>query len=100
MINKLMTWQKVIMGSSFMMPFIQNDALSIELIRDALEAAKDASNGKYFYATLCLGNWNYFTAVKSEKRAPKLEATHLKKSKELYTKVMVEHPTNMYSVNG
>ncbi|GKF30226.1 protein CTR9, partial [Tanacetum coccineum] len=94
-----------------------NVPLSIELIRDALEvddknpdalcmlgdlelknddwvkakdtfrAAKDASNGKDSYATLCLGNWNYFAAVRSEKRAPKLEATHLEKSKELYTKV-------------
>ncbi|GJS58301.1 protein CTR9 [Tanacetum coccineum] len=97
-----------------------NVPLSIELIRDALEvddknpdalcmlgdlelknddwvkakdtfrAAKDASNGKDSYATLCLGNWNYFAAVRSEKRAPKLEATHLEKSKELYTKVLVQ----------
>nr|GEY26365.1 protein CTR9 homolog [Tanacetum cinerariifolium] len=102
-----------------------NVPLSIELIRDALEvddknpdalcmlgdlelknddwvkakdtfrAAKDASNGKDSYATLCLGNWNYFAAVRSEKRAPKLEATHLEKSKELYTKVLVEHPANI-----
>ncbi|PWA95530.1 binding protein [Artemisia annua] len=107
-----------------------NVPLSIELIRDALEvddknpdalcmlgdlelknddwvkakdtfrAAKDASNGKDSYATLCLGNWNYFAAVRSEKRAPKLEATHLEKSKELYTKVLVEHPANMYAANG
>lgn len=107
-----------------------NVPLSIELIRDALEvdgknpdalcmlgdlelknddwvkakdtfrAAKDASNGKDSYATLCLGNWNYFAAVRSEKRAPKLEATHLEKAKELYTKVLVEHPANMYAANG
>nr|KAJ0206542.1 hypothetical protein LSAT_V11C500279690 [Lactuca sativa] len=107
-----------------------NVPLSIELIRDALEvddknpdalcmlgdlelknddwvkakdtfrAAKDASNGKDSYATLCLGNWNYFAAVRSEKRAPKLEATHLEKAKELYTKVLVERPANMYAANG
>nr|XP_043614945.1 protein CTR9 homolog [Erigeron canadensis]XP_043614946.1 protein CTR9 homolog [Erigeron canadensis]XP_043614947.1 protein CTR9 homolog [Erigeron canadensis] len=107
-----------------------NVPLSIELIRDALEvddknpdalcmlgdlelknddwvkakdtfrAAKDASNGKDSYDTLCLGNWNYFAAVRSEKRAPKLEATHLEKAKELYTKVLVEHPANMYAANG
>ena len=34
------------------------------------------------------GNWNYFAAIRSEKRAPKLEATHLEKAKELYTKVL------------
>lgn len=107
-----------------------NVPLSIELIRDALEvddknpdalcmlgdlelknddwvkakdtfrAAKDASNGKDSYATLCLGNWNYFAAIRSEKRAPKLEATHLEKAKELYTKVLVERPANMYAANG
>lgn len=33
------------------------------------------------------GNWNYFAALRNEKRAPKLEATHLEKAKELYTRV-------------
>ncbi|KAI3707833.1 hypothetical protein L2E82_36698 [Cichorium intybus] len=42
------------------------------------------------------GNWNYFAAVRSEKRAPKLEATHLEKAKGLYTK----HLANMYAANG
>ncbi|KAL6555617.1 hypothetical protein OROHE_007289 [Orobanche hederae] len=32
-------------------------------------------------------NWNYFAANRNEKRAPKLEATHYEKVKELYTKV-------------
>ncbi|KAJ0723990.1 putative RNA polymerase-associated protein Ctr9 [Helianthus annuus] len=68
--------------------------------KDTFRAAKDASNGKDSYATLCLGNWNYFAAVRSEKRAPKLEATHLEKAKELYTKVLIEHPANMYAANG
>ncbi|XP_076890630.1 protein CTR9 homolog [Bidens hawaiensis] len=68
--------------------------------KDTFRAAKDASNGKDSYATLCLGNWNYFAAIRSEKRAPKLEATHLEKAKELYTKVLVEHPANMYAANG
>ena len=36
---------------------------------------------------ICKGNWNYFAAVRNEKRNPKLEATHLEKAKELYTKV-------------
>ncbi|KAK9094270.1 hypothetical protein Scep_025739 [Stephania cephalantha] len=33
-----------------------------------------------------MGNWNYYDALRSEKRGPKLEATHLEKAKELYTK--------------
>ncbi|GJY33391.1 reverse transcriptase domain-containing protein [Tanacetum coccineum] len=65
--------------------------------KDTYRATKDASNGKDFYATLCLGNWNYFAAIRYEKRAPKLEATHLEKLKKLYPKVMVEHPANMYA---
>ncbi|KAL6984578.1 Protein CTR9 [Sarracenia purpurea var. burkii] len=68
--------------------------------KDTFRAAKDASTGKDSYATLCLGNWNYFAAVRSEKRAPKLEATHLEKAKELYTKVLIDHNTNLYAANG
>ncbi|XAR53477.1 hypothetical protein NMG60_11022043 [Bertholletia excelsa] len=68
--------------------------------KDTFKAAKDASEGKDSYATLCLGNWNYFAAVRSEKRAPKLEATHLEKSKELYTKVLIDHNSNLYAANG
>ncbi|GKC59160.1 protein CTR9, partial [Tanacetum coccineum] len=122
-----------------------NVPLSIELIRDALEvddknpdalcmlgdlelknddwvkakdtfrAAKDASNGKDSYATLCLplclsaltdlcllniGELELLCSRRSEKRAPKLEVMHLEKSKELYTMVLVEHPANMYAANG
>lgn len=33
------------------------------------------------------GNWNYYAAVRGERKDPKLEATHLEKSKELYGKV-------------
>ncbi|KAF7152246.1 hypothetical protein RHSIM_Rhsim01G0044500 [Rhododendron simsii] len=68
--------------------------------KDTFKAAKDGSDGKDSYATLCLGNWNYFAAVRSEKRAPKLEATHLEKAKELYTKVLSEHKANLYAANG
>lgn len=68
--------------------------------KDTFKAAKDASDGKDSYATLCLGNWNYFAAVRSEKRAPKLEATHLEKAKELYTKVLSDHKANLYAANG
>ncbi|URE20724.1 RNA polymerase-associated protein CTR9 [Musa troglodytarum] len=55
--------------------------------KDTFRAAKDATDGKDSYATLALGNWNYFAAIRNEKRGPKLEATHLEKAKELYTKV-------------
>ncbi|KAK3034481.1 hypothetical protein RJ639_032470 [Escallonia herrerae] len=68
--------------------------------KDTFRAAKDATDGKDSYATLCLGNWNYFAAVRSEKRAPKLEATHLEKAKELYTKVLLQHNANLYAANG
>ncbi|KAK9150571.1 hypothetical protein Syun_008880 [Stephania yunnanensis] len=35
------------------------------------------------------GNWNYYDALRPEKRGPKLEATHLEKAKELYTKLRI-----------
>ncbi|KAG5006267.1 hypothetical protein JHK85_024809 [Glycine max] len=54
--------------------------------KETLRAASDATEGKDSYATLSLGNWNYFAAVRNEKRNPKLEATHLEKAKELYTR--------------
>lgn len=46
----------------------------------------------YHFHLICLlhiwkGNWNYFAAIRNEKRNPKLEATHLEKAKELYTRV-------------
>ncbi|XP_057971236.1 protein CTR9 homolog isoform X2 [Malania oleifera] len=68
--------------------------------KDTFRAAREASDGKDSYATLSLGNWNYFAAVRSEKKAPKLEATHLEKAKELYTKVLVQHNSNLYAANG
>ncbi|XP_022754799.1 protein CTR9 homolog isoform X3 [Durio zibethinus] len=46
------------------------------------------------------GNWNYFAAIRNEKRNPKLEATHLEKAKELYTRVLVQHTDNLYAANG
>ncbi|KAF8401080.1 hypothetical protein HHK36_014383 [Tetracentron sinense] len=68
--------------------------------KDTFRAAREATDGKDSYATLSLGNWNYFAAVRSEKRGPKLEATHLEKAKELYTKVLVQRPANLYAANG
>ncbi|KAK8523258.1 hypothetical protein V6N13_113206 [Hibiscus sabdariffa] len=68
--------------------------------KETLRSASDATDGKDSYATLSLGNWNYFAAVRNEKRNPKLEATHLEKAKELYTKVLVQHTDNLYAANG
>lgn len=68
--------------------------------KETFRAAKDATDGNDSYPTLCLGNWNYFAAIRNEKRAPKLEATHLEKAKELYTKVLFQHNANLYAANG
>lgn len=68
--------------------------------KDTFRAAKDATDGKDSYSTLALGNWNYFAALRSEKRGAKLEATHLEKAKELYTKTLMLHPGNLYAANG
>ncbi|XP_020247872.1 protein CTR9 homolog, partial [Asparagus officinalis] len=67
--------------------------------KDTFRAAKDATDGKESYSTWC-GNWNYFAAIRSEKRGAKLEATHLEKAKELYTKILMLRPGNLYAANG
>ncbi|XP_022754798.1 protein CTR9 homolog isoform X2 [Durio zibethinus] len=54
--------------------------------KETFRSASDATDGKDSYAILSLGNWNYFAAIRNEKRNPKLEATHLEKAKELYTR--------------
>ncbi|TQE04734.1 hypothetical protein C1H46_009587 [Malus baccata] len=41
---------------------------------------------------LWCGNWNYFAAIRNEKRNPKLE--------ELSTKVLSQHSANLYAANG
>ncbi|XP_050382212.1 protein CTR9 homolog [Argentina anserina] len=68
--------------------------------KETFRAASEATEGKDSFATLSLGNWNYFAAIRNEKRNPKLEATHLEKSKELYTKVLAQHSANLYAANG
>ncbi|CAN0839355.1 Protein CTR9 homolog [Linum grandiflorum] len=68
--------------------------------KETLRAASDAMDGKDSYSTLALGNWNYFAALRNEKRNPKLESTHLEKAKELYSKVLVQHTSNLYAANG
>ncbi|XP_022754797.1 protein CTR9 homolog isoform X1 [Durio zibethinus] len=68
--------------------------------KETFRSASDATDGKDSYAILSLGNWNYFAAIRNEKRNPKLEATHLEKAKELYTRVLVQHTDNLYAANG
>ncbi|XP_073043941.1 protein CTR9 homolog [Primulina eburnea] len=68
--------------------------------KETFRNAKDATDGKDSYAAVCLGNWNYFAANRSERKALKLEATHYEKAKELYTKVLLQHPANLYAANG
>jgi RNA polymerase-associated protein CTR9 len=55
--------------------------------KDTLKSILQITDGKDNYATLALGNWNYYAAVRGEKKDPKLEATHLEKARELYQKV-------------
>ncbi|KAL3681937.1 hypothetical protein R1sor_024893 [Riccia sorocarpa] len=86
------------------------DALSmrgtLELKADdwlkAKETYKGIQNvdGKDSYALLALGNWNYYAAVRGERKDPKLEATHFEKAKELYQRVLLQKPNNMYAANG
>lgn len=68
--------------------------------KDTFRSASEATDGKDSYASLSLGNWNYFAALRSEKKAPKLEATHLEKAKELFTRVLIQHNANLYAANG
>ncbi|KAK4479038.1 hypothetical protein RD792_014549 [Penstemon davidsonii] len=68
--------------------------------KETFRTAKDSTDAKDSYAAVCLGNWNYFAANRNEKRAPKLEATHYEKAKELYTKVLLQHSANLYAANG
>ncbi|CAN6472201.1 unnamed protein product [Victoria cruziana] len=68
--------------------------------KDTFRAAREATDGKDSYAAISLGNWNYFAAVRTEKRDPKIEAMHLEKAKELYTKVLIQKPGNLYAANG
>ncbi|KAL7133247.1 hypothetical protein ABFS83_12G127900 [Erythranthe nasuta] len=68
--------------------------------KETFVAAKNSTDAKDSYAAVCLGNWNYFAANRNEKRAPKLEATHYEKAKELYTKVLLQQSANLYAANG
>ncbi|ERN11231.1 hypothetical protein AMTRI_Chr04g243060 [Amborella trichopoda] len=68
--------------------------------KETFKAAREATDGRDSYATLSLGNWNYFAAVRNEKKEPKLEAAHLEKARELYGKVLMQRPGSLYAANG
>ncbi|MCO5577224.1 hypothetical protein L7F22_031049 [Adiantum nelumboides] len=68
--------------------------------KETFKAVQQLTDGKDAYSLLALGNWNYYAAGRGEKRDSKLEATHLEKARELFTKVLSQNPSNMYAANG
>lgn len=68
--------------------------------KERFRDAKDATGGKDPYSLLQLGNWNYFAANRPEKKAPKFEATHREKAKELFLNVLKQNQGNMFAANG
>ena len=68
--------------------------------KDTFKGILDLKDGNDTYAMLALGNWNYYAAVRGEKKAPKLEAIHLDKAREFYQKALMQQPNNMYAANG
>lgn len=68
--------------------------------KDTFKSILEIKDGNDNYAMLALGNWNYYAATRGEKKVPKLEATHLEKSRDLYQKVLGLQPNNMYAANG
>uniref|UniRef100_A0ACD5YLF7 Uncharacterized protein n=2 Tax=Avena sativa TaxID=4498 RepID=A0ACD5YLF7_AVESA len=68
--------------------------------KERFRDAKDATGGKDPYSLLQLGNWNYFAANRPEKKAPKFEATHREKAKELFLSVLKQNQGNMFAANG
>uniref|UniRef100_A0A803M8G3 Uncharacterized protein n=1 Tax=Chenopodium quinoa TaxID=63459 RepID=A0A803M8G3_CHEQI len=56
--------------------------------KETFRAASEAADGKDFYASVCLGNWNYFAALVSElKKQVKHIPVHLEKAKDMYSNV-------------
>ncbi|KAL2945136.1 Protein CTR9-like protein [Bienertia sinuspersici] len=69
--------------------------------KDTFRAASEAADGKDFYASVCLGNWNYFAALVSElKKQVKHIPVHLEKAKDIYSNVLKKCTTNLYAANG
>lgn len=68
--------------------------------KETFKSVQQLTDGKDAYSLLALGNWNYYAAVRGEKRDSKLEATHLEKARELFHKVLSQKPNNMYAANG
>ncbi|CAO2823169.1 unnamed protein product [Amaranthus hypochondriacus] len=69
--------------------------------KETFRAANEAADGKDFYASVCLGNWNYFAALVSElKKQVKHIPVHLEKAKEIYSNVLKKCTANLYAANG
>ncbi|KAK9705538.1 hypothetical protein RND81_07G064600 [Saponaria officinalis] len=69
--------------------------------KDTFRAASEAADGKDFYASVCLGNWNYFAALVSElKKQVKHIPVHLEKAKDIFSNVLKKCTTNFYAANG
>lgn len=69
--------------------------------KETFRAASEATDGKDFYASVCLGNWNYFAALVSElKKQVKHIPVHLEKAKDIYSNVLKKCSTNLYAANG
>lgn len=69
--------------------------------KETFRAASEAADGKDFYASVCLGNWNYFAALVSElKKQVKHIPVHLEKAKDIYSNVLKKCTTNLYAANG
>lgn len=69
--------------------------------KETFRAASEAADRKDFYASVCLGNWNYFAALVSElKKQNKYITVHLEKAKDIYSNVLKQCTTNLYAANG
>ncbi|XP_021750245.1 protein CTR9 homolog [Chenopodium quinoa] len=69
--------------------------------KETFRAASEAADGKDFYASVCLGNWNYFAALVSElKKQVKHIPVHLEKAKDMYSNVLKKCTSNLYAANG
>lgn len=69
--------------------------------KETFRAASEAADRKDSYASVCLGNWNYFAALVSEsKKQVKHIPIHLEKAKDIFSNVLKQCTTNLYAANG
>eukprot|EP00850_Spirogloea_muscicola_P017763 SM000156S02119 [mRNA] locus=s156:71480:78136:+ [translate_table: standard] len=68
--------------------------------KDTLKRILKLTNNDDAHATVALGNWNYYTALREGKHGPDHLLLHLGKAQEYYHKVLVRNPGNIYAANG